>query len=257
MAKVILVRMLVSVLLLVGVLTSVLYLAVARYNRTLAEVRHGAIRVGGLDREYRIVIPDSTRGRKDLPLLLALHGALDTTDEMAADTGLDQLAATHGFLLVYLQGRNNNWPPNIPPENPDHITPDLAFFDAICDAMVAQYAADRSRIYVVGVSQGGGMCNLLVATRSERIAAAVCNCGWMPKPLDVTPLRTPHKTPILFLVGSLDEQVPPRIVKQAHDVFAKAGHPVEIKILEGVGHGWAKGSGINELIWQFLSDKNL
>ena len=139
----------------------------------------------------------------------------------------------------------------------EYITPDLDFFDAMCDAMVAQYAADRSRIYVVGVSQGGGMCNLLVAMRSERIAAAVCNCGWMPNPLDAKPLHTPHKTPMLFLVGSLDERVPPRVVKQAHDIFAESGHPVEFRILEGLGHGWARESQINELIWRFLSQKKL
>ena len=101
------------------------------------------------------------------------------------------------------------------------------------------------------------MCNLLVAMRSERIAAAVCHCGWMPPPLDAKPLHTPHKTPMLFVVGSLDVQVPPSAVKQARDIFAEAGHPVELHILEGVGHGWTRESRINDLIWRFLATKRL
>jgi dienelactone hydrolase len=176
---------------------------------------------------------------------------------MASLTGLDQLATKHGFLLVYLQGRNANWPPFISPENPEQIDLDLEFFDATRAVMVAQYAADPSRVYVVGVSQGGAMCNLLVARRSERIAAAVCNCGWLPQQFDAKLPQTLHKTPMLFLAGSLDVQVPPDVVRQAHDVFAQGGHPVEFKLLEGVSHGWTTGSGINELIWQFLSSKKL
>jgi poly(3-hydroxybutyrate) depolymerase len=241
--------------LLFGGLALVLIAAVARYLRTPAKVLHGAIRVGELDREYRLVIPECTRGKKDLPVLFALHGALGTTDEMAADTGLDQLAAKHGFLLVYLQGRNG-WPA-VSAEGGEAITRDLDFFDALCDTMVARYAADPARIYVVGVSQGGAMCNWLVAMRSQRIAAAVCNCGWMPKPFDEKPLHTPHKTPMLFLVGSLDTRVPPDAVQQARDIFAEGGHPVELRILEGVGHGWARKLGTNELIWKFLGKKKL
>lgn len=227
------------------------------YWHTDVEVQHRTIQVGDSIREYRLVIPDSVRDKHDLPVVIALHGALDTTDEMAAYTGLDQLAAEHSFLLVYLQGRFLNWPPSIPEEKPDIAEPDLQLFDQVCDELIDTLGADRQRIYVVGVSQGGAMCNLLVTQRSERIAAAVCNCGWMPKPLDTQPLNTVHKSPMLFLVGSRDTQVPAKMVRVACDVFQRGQHPVRFQILEGAGHGWNQKFDVNNIVWEFLHDKRL
>ncbi len=225
--------------------------------RPVVDVQHRHLDVGDASREYRLVIPHSLRGKSNLPVVIALHGALDTIDEMAEYTQLDRLAAEKSFLLVYLQGRHLNWPPSIPEENPDIAVPDLLFFDSVCDELVETLGANRNRIYVVGVSQGGAMCNLLVTQRSERIAAAVCNCGWMPKPLDEQPVQTSHKCPMLFLVGSRDTQVPPATVQAASDVFERGQHPVTFRIIEGAPHGWNYRFGVNKIIWDFLSDKEL
>ncbi len=211
--------------------------------------------VEGVERRYRLVIPDSVRGTQNLPVVFALHGALDTTEEMAVYSDLDRLAAEKGFLLVYLQGRLLNWPPSIPEENPTYIDNDLRFFEAMCDEMAKGHGADSKRVYVVGVSQGGAMANLLTAKCSERIAATVCCCcGWMPHPLDEAPLNTKYKCPVLFLVGSADQQVPPSMVRTAHDAFKRDGHPVEFRMLPGLGHGWPE---VNDEIWEFLAGKRL
>lgn len=219
-----------------------------------ATISHETMIVEEVKRTYRLVIPDSVRGKQNLPVVFALHGALDTTDEMAVYSDLDRLAVEKGFLLVYLQGRLLNWPPSIPEENPTYIDNDLRFFEAMCEKMAREHSADPTRFYVVGVSQGGCMANLLTAKCSERIAATVSCCGWMPRPLDVEPLNTQFKCPILFLVGSEDRQVPPEMVRKAHDAFQREGHPVEFRLIPGIGHGWPP---VNEDIWQFLVDKQI
>jgi predicted esterase len=117
---------------------------------------------------------------------------------------------------------------------------------------VRKHSGDPNRIYLVGVSQGGAMVNLLVAKCSQRIAAAVSSCGWMPKPLDTQSFETSYKTPILFLAGSEDQQVPPSAVRQAHDVFEAMGHRVEFKVIPGAGHGWHPDK-VNDSVWTFLS----
>jgi polyhydroxybutyrate depolymerase len=218
-------------------------------------ITHGAIDVNNRRREYRLVIPRSAIGLTNLPVVFALHGANDTTDEMAAYTELDQLAAEKGFLLIYLQGRLLNWPPFIPPENPHILAPDLEFFAAMCDWVVSRHHADPRRIYLLGVSQGGAMANAVTAKCSERIAATVVGCGWMPEPLDVEPLDTRHKCPMLFLVGSQDRQVPPEAVRVGYDVFKRQGHWVQLRIIEGFGHGWPRGE--NERVWEFLARQRL
>lgn len=165
------------------------------------------------------------------------------------------LKGSRGSIDLYLQGRLLNWPPLIPPENPDILEPDLEFFRAICDELVARQHADPRRIYLAGVSQGGAMVSAVAAKYSERIAAAVCCCGWMPEPLDVEPLKTRYKRPILFIAGARDRRLPPDVVRVAHDVFERAGHPVEFRVIAGFGHGWPREE--NGRIWDFLRRRQL
>ena len=230
------------------------------YNLSLVDrfsVSHETLVVGGETREYRLVRPlEETVGKK-LPVIFAFHGALDLTDEMAVYTGLDELVEEHEVLLVYPQGRLRNWPPYIAPENPDVVDREIEYFLALCDHIAAEEAGDPSRFYLVGVSQGGAMVNLVVNFCSERVAAAVCNCGWLPSPLGDAELLTVHKCPMLFIVGENDRQVPPNVVGEARRAFAAAGHPTEWLQIPDFGHGWARDRGLNPVVWNFLEPKTL
>ena len=222
-----------------------------------ASIKHRTIAVDGIERSYRIVIPDKKTTGTRRPLLVALHGALDTTDEMAAYTQLDRLAVEKNFLLVYPQGKNLNWHPLIPHDNPDVAAADILFIDRLCDDLTETLEADPKRIYVAGVSMGGAMCTLLLVRRSERFAGAVCNCGWLPDPLGKEPFNTKNKCPILFYSGTEDRQVSSQQVQDAREAFEKAGHPTQLRTIQGFGHGWAVKHGINEEIWTFLSPCHL
>ena len=235
----------------------VLFLAWQRSGSLPAEVSHRTMVVDGVERSYRIVIPDEKTLGTRRPLLVALHGALDTTDEMAAYTQLDRLAVKENFLLVYPQGRNLNWHPFIPKENPEVAASDILFIDQLCDDLVQSLDGDPKRIYVAGVSMGGAMCALLIAKRSERFAGAVCNCGWLPDPLGKEPLNTKYKCPILFYTGTEDRQVSSQLVQDAREAFENAGHSTQLRTIQGFGHGWAVKHGINEEIWAFLSPCHL
>jgi poly(3-hydroxybutyrate) depolymerase len=150
-----------------------------------------------------------------------------------------------------------NWPPSIPPENPECIEPDLAFFDALCRELALRYHVDAKRVYVTGMSQGAAFVNLLVAKRSEKIAAAASHSGWLPHPLGDEPIHTRRKCPLLLIAGSEDRQVPPAAVREAYECFRREGHPVELLVIEGLGHHWALEHNINAKIWRFLSQHRL
>lgn len=217
------------------------------------QVEMREVQVADLTRKFRVVKPTALQQDSHPPLVIALHGALDTTEQMAESTQLDELCANQGFVLVYLEGRSLNWPPFIPDELPDIFEPDLAFFDAVCDQMEKE-GIDPARIYLVGVSQGGCMANVVAMKRSERLAAVVVNCGWVPKPLESVPPATPHKCPMLFIVGSEDTQVDAKTVRVGVELFKMAGHPVRFEVLRGAGHGWNAAYGVNDMVWEFLSD---
>jgi poly(3-hydroxybutyrate) depolymerase len=234
------------------VLIGLWWIYVSREPRIQIEQRH--IQVAELDRTYRLVKPLDVPSGKKLPLMIALPGALDTAEQMASYTQLDRVAARQQFVLAYLEGRNYNWPPSIPEENPDVYQPDIAMFDAVCDQLIKE-VADPQRVYLVGVSQGGCMANVLAMKQSGRLAAAVINCGWVPKPLELVPPMTEHKMPMLFIGGSEDKQVDPEIVRIGAEIFKMAGHPVRFEVIRGAGHGWNANYGVNDMVWGFLHDK--
>ena len=241
----------------VVVISSVLWIRRSDVWPMPMSVLNSSIAVDGEEREYRLVVPDTVRHGRLIPVVFALHGAMDTTSEMAEYTDLDRLAVQEGFLLVYLQGRNLSWPPFIPPENPNVMVPDIKLFETLCDEMVRQHHADPRRVYVVGVSQGGAMANVLTVKCSKRIAATVCCCGWLPQPLGQKPLNTQYKCPMLFIVGSQDRQVSPATVRAASDAFVREGHPVEYRMIRGFGHGWPRSQDENQRIWEFLNSHHL
>ena len=220
-------------------------------------LRDQKIRVGSDERTYRLVVPEAIDASSSIPLLVALHGAGDTTEQMAEYTDLDRLAAEHGFCLLYLQGWNDSWPPFIPENHPEVVDREIAFFDSACDEVMSRYPIQRKRVYLVGMSQGAAFLHILIAKRSHRIAAAASHSGWLPDPLGPTCLDTRQKCPMLFVVGTDDKQVSPESVTRARDRFAAAGHPAKLIQLQGVGHCWAKDRGINATIWQFLSAHEL
>lgn len=105
----------------------------------------------------------------------------------------------------------------------------------------------------MGLSQGACFVNLLVARRSERLAAAASHSGWLPSPLPDEGIHARRKCPVMFIVGSLDRQVSPATVRKAYTCFQREGHPVELCLVEGLGHQWAVEHDVNEKIWAFLS----
>jgi poly(3-hydroxybutyrate) depolymerase len=216
-------------------------------------LREQTIDVQGVPRHYRLVIPDSLDGQTPAPVLFAFHGAGDTPEEMARYTDLDQLAASEGFYLVYPQGRHLSWPPMILADNPEYVNRDLVFFDALCDALSERYRVDERRVYATGLSQGAAFVNLLVAKRSEKLAAAASHSGWLPDPLPSEGIHAQRKCPVMFIAGSKDGQIPPATVKEACECFQREGHPVQFCLIERLGHEWALEHGVNERIWRFLS----
>lgn len=208
-------------------------------------------------RDYRLVIPHSLDPNRPAPIVFAFHGAGDTPEQMAHYTGLDQLAGSEGFYLVYPQGRFLSWPPSILADNPEPVERELMFFDALLGNLMGRYQIDQTRVYAVGMSQGGAFVNLLATKRNARLAAAASHSGWLPPPLPEEGWKVDHACPVLFIVGAKDSQVTPASVRTAHDCFERQGHPTELLVIPELGHCWAREHGINATIWRFLCSHRL
>jgi len=181
-------------------------------------IHTGAIEVEGRSWSFSSVVPEAYDGRAPWPLVLALHGTGSSGPVFLEEAGWPAAAERHGFLVVAPDG----WPfrpegepdpwtnPRVwnsgqfDPSRPRTEINDLAFFDRLIQKLMQKFKIDRSRIYVVGHSNGGSMALRLAARRSEWIAAAASVAGFAYV-VDPPPARG---VPTMMVLGAADPVLP-------------------------------------------------
>jgi polyhydroxybutyrate depolymerase len=148
---------------------------------------------GGVRRDYEIFRPNSAAGPR--PAVFLLHGGGGTAAEMRRYTGFDELAETAGIVAVYPQGIDQDW--NDPGE--DRFLLDLA------GQLVARGIADRRRIYIAGLSNGGIMALQMACAHADRVAGIAVVAASLPVGFDCRPQRA---LPAIFISGTADRHVP-------------------------------------------------
>jgi poly(hydroxyalkanoate) depolymerase family esterase len=115
------------------------------------------------------------------PLVIALHGCTQTADEYDYGTGWSSLADKLGFAVIYPQQQPANNPRNcFSWFLPDDITRGQGEARSIREMVehaVATLAADRGRVFVTGLSAGGAMASVMLATYPEVFAGGAIIAG--------------------------------------------------------------------------------
>ena len=122
---------------------------------------------------------------KDLPpkapLVIALHGCTQTAAEYDHGTGWSSLADSLGFAVVYPQQQ-----PAYNPKNcfswflPDDIARghgEARSIREMVEHAIATFAADRRKVFVTGLSAGGAMASVMLATYPEVFAGGSIIAG--------------------------------------------------------------------------------
>ena len=119
----------------------------------------------GETRRYVLSVPDGAEG--ELPLVVALHGRLGTGRGMARDLGQDELLDEQGFAAVYPDGYRRSWNDGRGggPAAEAGID-DVGFIEALLEEVAGQVTVDASRVYLVGISNGGMMAQRLACERA-------------------------------------------------------------------------------------------
>jgi polyhydroxybutyrate depolymerase len=140
-------------------------------------------------------------------------------------TGRNRVAAREGFIAVYPNGTAGRARGRLLTWNAGHCcaaamtnrVDDVGFLAAMIDALVATGRADRTRVYVTGMSNGGMMAHRLGRERPDRVAAIAPVVGAVFG--DEPPPRAPM--PAFVVVGATDTVVPP------------GGGPLQLRTLLG------------------------
>lgn len=112
--------------------------------------------------------------RPGAPLVVALHGCTQTAAGYDHGAGWSALADRHGFaLLLPEQVRTNN--PNLCfnwflPGDIGRIGGEAESIARMAEALLVRHGLDRSRVFVTGLSAGGAMTAVMLATYPDLFA---------------------------------------------------------------------------------------
>ena len=160
----------------------------------------------GLDRQYRIHIPDQL---PDSPaLVIAMHGYSGNNNEMMNDYGWTQLADERGFIIAFPNGTRDQW--NLRFWDVDYSfhagldIDDDGFIRELALHLQQLHGTDPAKTYATGFSNGAEMSFQLACRESETITAFAPIVGMMMDTL-FTDCNPAVVRPILSLNGTEDD----------------------------------------------------
>jgi len=192
------------VLLLIGLVALVALIVVQ--GRLPAGVTRHTLAVDGRERAYLLYTPYSYDPATPAPLVVSLHGFASGPMNQMEVSQWNELADEHGFIVAYPSGTGfpKRW--NTSGVAGEGGADDVAFLSDLIDTLSQQYNIDPQRVYVNGLSNGGGMSNTLACLRPERIAAIGGVAGAYTEPAGgCNPTRP---VPVIAFHGTDDRIVP-------------------------------------------------
>jgi polyhydroxybutyrate depolymerase len=163
-------------------------------------------------REFVLYRPESTISAGPRPLIVLLHG-LGGNAGRTRTWGYEAVADREGFIVAYPQGIENRWSygrsvsGQSMPRVGDEQVDDVGFLGRLVDTLVSEQLADRSRVYVVGVSNGGVMAYTVACSMTRRFAAVAALLAPMTD-LQIEDCRPDGKISIMMLAGTADGSMP-------------------------------------------------
>ena len=135
---------------------------------------HHTLEVDGITRHYWVYVPSSVKASGNAaPVVFVAHGGGGSGEEFPSRSGWTKTAEERDFIVVYLSGSRSGkfkagstW-----------SAADVPYFKQVREEVLAGYAADATRLYITGHSQGSVMTYNVTLLCPELVAAACGNDG--------------------------------------------------------------------------------
>lgn len=123
------------------------------------------IPINGADAAFTVTVPPGYDPATPTPLVFGFHGRNQTHIQFRTQDAANIQTEIGGRAVVaYLKSQAGpGW------NFPEEVEPNVAFFNAVYDRMLADYCVDMSRIFAVGHSSGGYFANILACRYGDRL----------------------------------------------------------------------------------------
>jgi polyhydroxybutyrate depolymerase len=178
-----------------------------------------SMRIGGLDRDYRLYIPAGVES--PAPLVVMLHGGFGSAEQAERSYGWRELADRAKFVVAYPDGVGRAWNVNGCCGRPARQNvDDVGFVGAVVRDIATNVPIDPDRVYATGISNGG-MMTYALACNTDLFAAIGPDAA-----TQLDPCASPRPTSVVHVHGTADRMI--RFDGQAGAGFASIdGPPVE------------------------------
>lgn len=136
----------------------------------------------GISRNYRLHVP--VGGIEGKPLMVVLHGYGDHPRLIELYTGFSRLADEKGFGVLYPYGTNSpvdkslSWNAGLCCGSALlSLTDDVNFISLVTEKVVNDYGVDKSRVYLVGFSNGAFMAQRVATETQNRFSGLASVAG--------------------------------------------------------------------------------
>lgn len=201
-----------------------------------------SVTVGGTTRTFIVRAPRNINS--PLPVVIVFHGGGGNGSNAETMSGFTRLVERERLIAVYPNG-SGRMGERLLTWNARHCcgyamdqrVDDVAFVDAMIDALVREFAIDTTRIYLTGMSNGGMVTHTLAATMRHRPAAIAPVVG------AVFGDEPPPASPVSAIIfnGLLDTSVPPN-GGLGNGVGQRAWDGTPPKPNEAQGDYWARAA---------------
>jgi polyhydroxybutyrate depolymerase len=163
------------------------------------------ISIDGVKREYIVHLPPNFTSQKKLPLVLVFHGGGGTAQNSIQFYGMNAIADTANFIVVYPNGIKKGW--NDGREVKKHSQDDIGFIRQLLQRLSQDYPVDEQRIFSTGISNGGFFSFTLALRLPDKFRAIAPVCATIAK--DIFDTYRPSKPISLLLINGTEDPLVP------------------------------------------------
>lgn len=199
------------------------------------------------DFEFPFIVKTPKEMKKNLPLIVQLHGA----GERGNGDNLD-IVQIHGFSNVITDDREIDCilvEPQCPSDS--FWAANVPYIKSFIEKLIKKYECDEKRVYLTGLSMGGyGTWFTAMAYPQMFAAIAPCCGGGMPWNASVLTM------PVWAFHGGKDDVVMPYETENMVNSMKKAGLSPKMTIFPEYGHNsWEKAYSEELLNWLLQQSK--